>query len=217
MERKIESYIDHTVLKAEATSEDVKKICSEAIEYKFASVCVNPIYVELSASELAGTSIDICTVVGFPLGATPTEVKVFETKKAVSDGATEIDMVISVGKLKDGENEYVQNDIAAVVDAAGEAIVKVIIENCYLTEEEKKRACLLSEKAGAAFVKTSTGFGPSGATVEDVKLMAETVPSLQVKAAGGIRDWSKAKSMIDNGADRIGASSSVNIIKEAGE
>ena len=209
------SYIDHTVLKATATPDDVRHLCREASEHHFAAVCVNAGYTELAAKALEGSGVETCVVVGFPLGAGTSESKAAETADAVARGADEVDMVINVGMLKAGEIDYVERDIRAVVDAAGGKTVKVIIEACYLTDEEKIQACLLSKKAGAHFVKTSTGFGPSGATVEDVALMRRTVPDLKVKAAGGIRDTETALAMVKAGADRIGASASLAIIGAA--
>ncbi len=211
-------YIDHTLLKPEATPEQIKQVCREALQYHFASVCVNPSYVELVARELSGSDVKTCSVVGFPLGATLPEVKAFETRKAIELGAQEIDMVINIGALKSGDEELVGKDIEAVVEVAHErdALVKVIIEAALLTDEEKVRACLIAKRAGADYVKTSTGFGPGGATVEDVKLMRATVgPSMGVKAAGGIRTLEKALAMIEAGATRIGASAGVKIVQEA--
>lgn len=213
----LNKYMDHTILKAEATVEDVKKLCREAKEHNFYAVCVNSCYVELCKSELSGTSVKIASVVGFPLGAAHTASKVAETKIAVSEGADEIDMVLHVGALKEGRHEYVQKDIEAVVVAARQsgAIVKVILETCLLTDEEVVKACLLSKEAGAAFVKTSTGFSTDGATAHHIRLMKETVgDSMQVKASGGIRDKAKALEMIEAGADRIGASASIVICAE---
>ena len=210
--------IDHTVLKAEATSEQVTKLCEEAKRFGFASVCINPSYVALAASLLKGSPVAVCTVCGFPLGATQSEVKAYEATVGIAGGATEVDMVINVGALKAGDHVTVKNDIAAVVRAcrAGTAISKVIIETCYLTDEEKVAACLLAQVAGADFVKTSTGFGPAGATLGDVALMRRTVgPSLGLKAAGGIRDLATAQAMVKAGATRIGASASVKIMDEA--
>lgn len=210
----LNKYMDHTILKAEAKAEDVIKLCREAREHDFYAVCVNSCYVDLCKSELRGTSVKIASVVGFPLGAAHTASKVAETKIAVSEGADEIDMVLHVGALKEGRHEYVQQDIAAVVEAArqGGAIVKVILETCLLTDEEVVKACLLSKEAGAAFVKTSTGFSTDGATAHHIRLMKETVgDSMQVKASGGIRDKAKALEMIEAGADRIGASASIAI------
>lgn len=212
---KLQKYIDHTILKAETTESQVKVICDEAREHGFMSVCVNACYAEYVAKQLAGTDVKTCVVVGFPLGATLSEVKAFETKTAIEKGADEIDMVINVGALKDGKDDYVLQDIKAVVDASnGKALVKVIIETCLLTEEEKVRACELSVKAGADFVKTSTGFSTGGATVEDIALMRKTVgPDLGVKASGGVRNSADAKALIDAGATRIGASKSVAIVQ----
>lgn len=211
----IAKYIDHTLLKPEATKVQIEKLCQEAKEYEFASVCVNPTWVSYAAELLKGSSVKVCTVIGFPLGATSTETKAFETKQAIEDGATEIDMVINIGRLKSGEDEFVKRDIEAVVNAAkGKALVKVIIETSLLTNDEKERACRLSVEAGADFVKTSTGFSTGGATVEDVKLMREVVgPNVGVKASGGVRSAEDAKQMIDAGATRIGASSGVAIVQ----
>lgn len=205
--------IDHTILKADATEKEVEKICREALEYNFASVCINPSMVEKAAGILKGSDVKVCTVIGFPLGATTSEVKAFETDDAIKKGATEVDMVINVGKLKDGDLNYVKKDIEAVVNAAkGRALTKVIIETCLLTDEEKVTACKLSKEAGADFVKTSTGFSTGGATKEDIKLMRETVgPDLGVKASGGVRTREDAETMIENGATRIGASASIAI------
>ena len=209
----IAKMIDHTILKAEATESEIIKLCKEAIHYDFASVCVNPSMVPVAAKELKGTHVKVCTVIGFPLGATTTEVKVFETKDVIEKGATEVDMVINVGKLKERNLEYVKNDIKAVVEAAkGKALTKVIIETCLLTDEEKVIACQLSKEAGADFVKTSTGFSTGGATAADIKLMRETVgPDMGVKASGGVRSREDALAMIENGATRIGASASISI------
>ncbi|MGL4452541.1 MAG: deoxyribose-phosphate aldolase [Sarcina sp.] len=211
--QQLASMIDHTVLKADATKSDVEKICKEALEYKFASVCINPANVELSANLLKGSEVKVCTVIGFPLGANTSEVKAFETKDAIAKGAQEVDMVINIGRLKDKDYEYVKNDIKAVVEAAkGKALTKVIIETCLLTDEEKIKACELSKEAGADFVKTSTGFSTGGATPEDIKLMRETVgPELGVKASGGVRSFADAEAVIANGATRIGASASITI------
>lgn len=205
--------IDHTILKPEATEAEVVKLCNEAIEYKFASVCINPSMVKTAASVLEGSEVKVCTVIGFPLGATTTEVKAFETENTIKNGANEVDMVINVGKLKERNLEYVKNDIKAVVDAAkGKALTKVIIETCLLTDEEKVIACKLSKEAGADFVKTSTGFSTGGATAADIKLMRETVgKELGVKASGGVRSREDALLMIENGATRIGASASIAI------
>ena len=209
----IAGMIDHTLLKAAATSADIKKICGEAREYKFASVCVNSCYAKLVTEELKGTDVKTCCVVGFPLGAMATEAKAFEAKCAVADGASEVDMVINVGALKEGNDAFVEDDIRAVVEAAKPAIVKVIVETCLLTDEEKVRACELSEKAGAAFVKTSTGFSTGGANAHDVALMKKTVGDrLQVKASGGIHTPEEAKELIEAGADRIGASNGIALL-----
>ena len=205
--------IDHTLLKADALEEQVKELCREAKEYNFASVCVNPSYVSLCAEELKNSDVKVCTVIGFPLGATTTEAKSYETKDAIEKGAEEVDMVINIGKLKDKDYIYVKNDIEGVVKAAkGRALTKVIIETCLLTREEKIRACELAKEAGADFVKTSTGFSTGGATLEDIKLMRETVgPELGVKASGGVRSYKDAITMIEGGATRIGASASIAI------
>lgn len=209
----IAKMIDHTILKAEATESEIIKLCKEAIHYNFASVCVNPSMVPVAAKELKGTHVKVCTVIGFPLGATTTEVKAFETKDVIEKGATEVDMVINVGKLKERNLEYVKNDIKAVVDAAKDkALVKVIIETCLLTDEEKVIACELSKEAGADFVKTSTGFSTGGATSHDIALMRKTVGSdMGVKASGGVRTREDAMNMVENGATRIGASASIAI------
>ncbi len=209
----IAGMIDHTLLKAAATSADIKKICEEAREYRFASVCVNSCYAKLVTEELEGTGVKTCCVVGFPLGAMSTRAKAYEAKCAVEDGASEVDMVINVGALKEGNDQFVEDDIRAVVEASKPAIVKVIIETCLLTDEEKVRACELSEKAGAAFVKTSTGFSTGGANTADVALMKKTVGDrLQVKASGGIHTPEEAKALIEAGADRIGASNGIALL-----
>lgn len=213
---KLTRMIDHTILKADATKEEVQALCKEAKEYNFASVCINPSNISLAYRLLQGTEVKVCTVIGFPLGANATEVKKFETKVAIEDGATEVDMVINVGKLKEKDYDYVLKDIEAVVEAAkGKAIVKVILETCLLNDEEKKIACLLSKKAGADFVKTSTGFSTGGATEEDIRLMRETVgEEMGVKASGGVRTYDDAIKMINAGATRIGASASINIVNK---
>ncbi|MDM5229110.1 deoxyribose-phosphate aldolase [Cytobacillus sp. NJ13] len=214
MTNNVAKMIDHTLLKADATKDQIEKICAEAKEYNFASVCVNPAWVKLSSELLNGTEVKVCTVIGFPLGASTPETKAFETKNAIENGATEVDMVINIGALKGGDNELVERDIRAVVDAArGKALTKVIIETCLLTEDEKVRACELSVKAGADFVKTSTGFSTGGATAEDIALMRKTVgPEIGVKASGGVRSAEDAQKMIDAGATRIGASSGAAIV-----
>lgn len=209
------SMIDHTLLKAEATKEQIEKLCAEAKEFGFASVCVNPTWVKYCSELLQNSNVLVCTVIGFPLGANTTAVKVFEAKDAIANGAQEVDMVINIGALKDQNFELVQSDIAAVVEAAkGSAIVKVIIETCLLTEEEKVKACELSVATGADFVKTSTGFSTGGATAEDIALMRKTVgPELGVKASGGVRSLEDMQKMVEAGATRIGASSGVAIVK----
>ncbi|WP_425348918.1 deoxyribose-phosphate aldolase [Halalkalibacter urbisdiaboli] len=212
----IASYIDHTALKPETTKEQIITLCKEAKEYQFASVCVNPTWVKLAAELLSDQeAVKVCTVIGFPLGASSSEVKAFETKHAIDEGATEVDMVINIGALKDQNFELVEQDIRAVVEAAkGKALTKVIIETSLLTDNEKKHACELAVKAGADFVKTSTGFSTGGATVEDIRLMRKVVgPELGVKASGGVRDLKGAKEMIEAGATRIGASAGVSIVK----
>lgn len=211
--------IDHTLLKAEATKEQVRILCEEAKEYGFHSVCVNSSFVYYCASLLKDSDVKICTVIGFPLGAMSTAGKAAEAAAAVEDGAEELDMVIHVGMIKSGDWDYVKQDIAAVVEAAGEkAIVKVILETCLLTDEEKEKACLISKEAGAAFVKTSTGFSVGGATAEDVALMRRVVgPDMGVKASGGIRCLKDAEDMAAAGADRIGASAGIAIVKEQRE
>ncbi|MBQ9766181.1 MAG: deoxyribose-phosphate aldolase [Lachnospiraceae bacterium] len=213
---KYEKYFDHTILKPDAAKADVERICKEAIEYDFASVCVNEYRVKMVADLLKGTDVKTCAVVGFPLGAVSTGVKVFETNSVIDAGADEVDMVINVGALKDKDYEYVYNDILEVKKACKDkAILKVIIETCLLSEEEKVKACELSVKAGADFVKTSTGFSIGGATQEDVKLMKDTVAGkAKVKASGGIRDYETAQKMIAAGADRLGTSATIKIVSE---
>jgi deoxyribose-phosphate aldolase len=213
--KEIAKMIDHTLLKAEATKEQIEKLCAEAKEYQFASVCVNPTWVSYASELLKGTGVDVCTVIGFPLGATTPETKAFETTNAIENGATEVDMVINIGALKDRNDSLVERDIQAVVNAAkGKALTKVIIETSLLTEEEKVRACELAVSAGTDFVKTSTGFSTGGATVSDIALMRKTVgPTIGVKASGGVRSAEDAKNMIDAGATRIGASSGISIVK----
>ena len=206
---------DHTILKPDASKEAVEKICKEALQYDFASVCVNQYRTKMVADMLKGSDVKVCTVVGFPLGAVSTEVKVFETKAAINDGATEIDMVINVGAIKDGDYEYVENDIRKVKEACGDITLKVIIETCLLTDEQKEKACELSMKANADFVKTSTGFSTGGATKEDVALMRKTVGAVcKVKASGGIRTPEDFEKMIALGAERIGTSSGVVLMQE---
>ncbi|MDD3824770.1 MAG: deoxyribose-phosphate aldolase [Anaerolineae bacterium] len=210
--------IDHTLLKPDATQEQIAQLCYEARKYNFAAVCVNPTYVKLCAQLLKGSPVHVCTVVGFPLGATPPEVKAYEAQKAIDDGATEIDMVINIGALKSKDYGHVERDIATVARSthAGGAILKVIIEAALLTDEEKVIACQLAKAAGADYVKTSTGFGPGGATAQDVALMRLAVgPELGVKAAGGIRNLEDARAMVAAGATRIGASAGVKIVQQA--
>ena len=210
--------IDHTLLKPQATYEDIDRLCDEAREYGFASVCVNPLYVQRCAKRLKGSDVKTCCVIGFPLGATPKEIKALEARRAVRDGAKELDMVIAIGALKSGDHRYVYEDIRLVAEAArdGSALLKVIIETGLLTDEEKVAACVLSKKARADFVKTSTGFGNGGATVHDVELMAQAVDhKLQVKASGGVKGAEDARKMVDAGATRIGASVGVKIVKES--
>ena len=211
---KLNKYIDHTLLKQDATVEQIDSLLSEAREYDFASVCVNPFWVSYAHSGLQDTDVKVCTVVGFPLGATTSAVKAFETKEAIQNGADEIDMVINVGALKSGNTDLVESDIRAVVEASGEKLVKVIIEACLLTNDEKLLACQLAQKAGADFVKTSTGFSTGGATLADVKLMRQTVgPDMGVKAAGGARSYADAVAFVEAGATRIGTSAGVAILK----
>ena len=214
LKKPLAKYIDHTLLKADATPEQIRKLCAEAEEYQFASVCVNSCYARLAHDCLRGRGVAVCCVVGFPLGAMTPRAMAYEARCAAEDGATEIDMVLPVGALKAGDDETVRETIGAVVEAVtGRAIVKVIIEACLLTDEEKVRACQLAESVGAAFVKTSTGFSSGGATEHDVALMRKSVSNaVQVKAAGGIRDRETALKMIAAGADRIGASAGIQIV-----
>lgn len=209
-------YIDHTILKPDAKESDIIKLCREALEYKFASVCVNASNVKLADSFLHGTDVKVCTVVGFPLGATTKETKAFEAAQAIENGASEVDMVINIGALKSGKLDVVEEDIKTLADVCkGKALLKVIIETCLLTDEEKTIACELSKKAGANFVKTSTGFSTGGATAEDITLMRRIVgPEMGVKASGGIRNLETALKMIEAGATRIGASASISIVNE---
>jgi deoxyribose-phosphate aldolase len=210
----INKYIDHTLLKPESTQEQVDKLISEAIAYDFASVCVNPTWVSHSAKALKNSDVKVCTVIGFPLGANTSAVKAFETKDAIANGADEIDMVINIGLLKSGQFDFVKEDIKSVVEASGDKLlVKVIIEACLLSDEEKIKACQLAVEAGADFVKTSTGFSTGGATVADVALMRKTVgPNTGVKAAGGARSLTDALAFIEAGATRIGTSAGVTIV-----
>lgn len=211
----INKLIDHTALKPNTNKESILKLIAEAKTYDFASVCVNPCWVALAHQELKNTDVKVCTVIGFPLGANTTEVKVFETKDAIEKGAQEIDMVINIAMLKDKEYGYVENEIHQIVEAAKDkAIVKVIIETCLLTDEEKIKACELSQKAGADFVKTSTGFSTGGATVHDIALMRKTVGAeMGVKASGGVHTHEEALAMVEAGATRIGASAGVKLLK----
>jgi len=217
MNEKLASIIDHTLLKPDATRIEIDKLLEEAIEYGFASVCVNPYWVTYCRDQVKETNVQVCTVIGFPLGATMTETKVFEAKQAVANGATEVDMVINIGELKAKQDDFVQKDIRAVVEAVqGKALTKVIIETALLTDVEKKRACQLAKAAQAGFVKTSTGFSGGGASVADIKLMREAVgPDMGIKASGGVRDFEIARDMIDAGATRIGASAGIKIVQAA--
>jgi len=214
-DRDLARMIDHTLLKPDATRDQIETLCQEALTYQFASVCVNPHWVPLAAQLLKGSPVKVCTVIGFPLGATSTAAKAFEAADAIAHGAAEVDMVINIGALKSGDLDAVQQDIAAVVEAArGKALVKVILETGLLTRDEKITACRLAKAAGADFVKTSTGFGHGGATVEDVALMRQIVgPEMGVKASGGVRDAATARAMIEAGANRIGASAGVSIVR----
>lgn len=212
----IAAMIDHTQLKAFATTEQIKQLCAEAAEYHFASVCVNPCHVALAAKLLQGTGVKVCTVIGFPLGANTSAVKAFETQDAIRNGAQECDMVINVGALKEGNVDLVEQDIRAVVEAANGTLVKVIIETCYLTDEEKTLACKAAARAGADFVKTSTGFGTGGATPHDVALMRAAIPdTMKVKASGGVHNYAEAMAVVEAGASRIGASAGIAIVQEA--
>lgn len=209
----INRYIDHTLLKPESTQTQIDKLIAEAVEYQFASVCVNPTWVSYAAKALKGTEVNVCTVIGFPLGANTSSVKAFETKDAVANGADEIDMVINIGQLKSGQYDAVEADIRAVVEASGDKLVKVIIETCLLTDGEKVKACQLAVAAGADYVKTSTCFSTAGANIADVTLMRKTVgPNIGVKAAGGTRSYADAEAFIKAGATRIGTSAGVAIV-----
>ncbi len=210
-------WIDHTLLKPDATIEQVTKLCAEARQYNFATVCVNPAYIPVSSELLGGSGVGVCSVVAFPLGATFPEIKAAETLRAIQAGATEIDTVINIGALKSGDFSLALCDVQAVVDAAGKALVKVILEMCFLTQREKIIGCLLCKEAGAVFVKTSTGFGPGGATFYEVALMRSLFGAgMGVKAAGGIRTLENARQLISAGANRLGASAGISILKEAG-
>ena len=211
---KLNKYIDHTLLKADASQEQIETLIEEAKKYDFASVCVNPTWVSFAAQALKATDVKVCTVIGFPLGANTPELKAFETSDAIQNGADEVDMVINIGALKSRNFDLVERDIRAVVEAAKGTLVKVIIETCLLTDDEKVKACQIAQKAGADFVKTSTGFSTGGATVEDVALMRKTVgPDMGVKASGGARSYEDALAFIKAGATRIGASSGVAIME----
>ncbi len=218
MEGQLAAAIDHTLLKPEAGKEDILKLCREAAEYRFAAVCINPVYVKLARQELDRLNcpqIQVCTVIGFPLGASATAVKAFEAERALEEGAGEVDMVMNIGALKEGDRDFVRNDMAAVVKAARGKTVKVILETGLLSEEEIRLACCLAGEAGAHFVKTSTGFGPGGAKVKDVRLMKETVgPHMEVKASGGVRTLEEARAMLAAGATRIGTSRGGAIMEE---
>jgi len=212
------AYIDHTLLKADATVRDIERLCAEARENHFYSVCVNGSWVSPAVHFLEGTDVKVASVVGFPLGAMASDVKRFETEAAIDEGAQEIDVVLNIGRLKDGDNKYILRELRDVVEAADERTVKVILETCFLTRDEKIRACELVVESGARFVKTSTGFGPAGATAEDVKLMREIVgPKFGVKASGGVRDGKTALAMIAAGATRLGTSASVAMVKGLSE
>lgn len=213
MEKTLNKYIDHTLLKPDATQQQITQLCEEAIQYDFASVCVNPVWISYCAEYLKESSVHVCTVIGFPLGATTSAVKAFETQEAIRQGADEVDMVINIGALKSGDTETVYQDILAVVNASQGHCVKVIIETCLLTDEEKVTACQLAVKAGATFVKTSTGFSTGGATVSDVALMKQTVGNqCEVKASGGVKTHQDMLDMIQAGASRIGTSSGVMLM-----
>ncbi|WP_298845320.1 deoxyribose-phosphate aldolase [Clostridium sp.] len=211
---KISKYIDHTLLKPDATEKEILKLIEEAKTYDFASVCINTSWAKLANNQLKDSNVNVCVVVGFPLGAASAESKVYETKIAVEDGADEVDMVIAIGQLKSGNEDYVREEIKKIVEASGDKLVKVIIETCLLTDKEKVRACILAKEAGADFVKTSTGFSKGGANAHDVKLMRETVgDDMGVKASGGIHTKEEMLEMINNGASRIGASCGIELKK----
>lgn len=217
IQSELAGYIDHTLLKPDATRSEIEKLCREALQFQFATVCINPYWVRLAARMLQGSNVKVCSVTGFPLGAAAADVKAFEARRAIFDGAREVDMVINVGALKSGEDEIVREDIRQVTDACHEfdTICKVILETAYLTDEEKIKACTIAKEVGADFVKTSTGFGPGGATAEDVALMRRVVgPRMGVKAAGGIRDTAATRKMLEAGATRIGASAGVKIVQD---
>lgn len=210
---RINSYIDHTVLKATTTVSDIKKLCTEAKEYNFYAVCVNGSYVSIAKKELQGSNVKVCAVIGFPLGAMSMDAKIYESKKCIEDGAQEIDMVINIGFLKSGMYKEVEDEIRGIKLAIGNNVLKVIIENCYLTDDEKRKVTELCVKAGADFVKTSTGFGTGGATLEDLKIMKEVVGDrAKIKAAGGVKDMETAVKFIEAGANRLGTSSGVQLV-----
>jgi deoxyribose-phosphate aldolase len=216
MESNINRLIDHTLLKPEATREQILKLCEEARQHQFFSVCINPFNVQYAKAYLMGSNVAICTVIGFPLGANATETKVFETKKAILDGATEIDMVVNIGAIKNKDWDYVKQDIKGVVAASDKKIVKVILETCLLNDVEKIKVCEIAGEVGAHFVKTSTGFSTGGATLEDVQLMKRNIlPHMEVKASGGVRDLATARAFIEAGATRLGTSSGVAIMSGA--
>ena len=220
MAKPLAKYIDHTLLKPDAPQDQIDEVLAQAKQYGFASVCINPYWVVRAAASLRDTDVNVCTVIGFPLGANTTQTKVFETGQAIDEGAQEIDMVLNIGELKAGHNDHVRADIQAVADMthAKGGLLKVIIEAVLLTDDEKVTACKLAAAAGADYVKTSTGFAAGGATLHDVALMRKTVgDKLGVKAAGGIHTYAEAKALIDAGADRLGASAGIQILKEAGE
>ena len=211
-------YFDHTLLKPDATSEQIRALCAEARKYEFASVCVNPCYIHLAKKELGGTTVKVCTVIGFPLGAMTSASKAFEAKNAIEEGAEEVDMVLNIGKAKEHDYQAVENDIRIVKEACGKTLLKVILETCLLTKEEIVECCLAAKRAGADYVKTSTGFSKGGATPEDVALMRKTVgEDMGVKASGGVHNLAEAKAMIEAGASRIGASASVKVMEEANQ
>lgn len=214
-DKSLAAIIDHTLLKPDATRGEIERLCTEALQYQFASVCINPSYVQLCSDKLSHATVKVCTVIGFPLGATSTAAKIFEAEQAIRDGASEIDMVLNVGYLKSGNREYVENDIRMVTAAVHvmHAMVKVILETCLLTDAEKETACHISKAAGTDFVKTSTGFSKGGATVEDIALMRKIVgPAMGVKASGGVRTQEQARRLVAAGANRIGASASITIV-----
>ena len=214
-DKSLAAIIDHTLLKPDATYSEIETLCDEARQFQFASVCINPSYVPLCAKFLSGTSVKVCTVIGFPLGATSTASKVFEAEEAIRNGAAEVDMVLNIGYLKSGNTQFIEDDIRAVAAAAhrSHAIIKVILETCLLTDDEKKIACIIAKNAGADFVKTSTGFSKGGATVEDIALMRKTVgAAMGVKASGGVRTQEQARAFVAAGATRIGASASIKIV-----